>query len=66
LISATTTRTGLSVHCELDRKSYAQGVKVSDEEMAAINIKRAKFHSDWNYIIRPNTKSITYYLTGPY
>ena len=46
LISATTTRTGLSVHCELDRKLYPQAVKVSDEEMAAINIKRATFHGD--------------------
>jgi hypothetical protein len=57
LISATTTRTGLSVHCELDTKRYPKAIKVSDEEIAAINIKRAKFHGDWNYTIRPNNRS---------
>jgi hypothetical protein len=57
LISATTTRTGLSVHCELDTNKYPKGVVVSDAEMDAINIKRANFHGDWNYTIRPNNRS---------
>jgi DDE family transposase len=57
LISATTTRTGLSVHCELDTKLYPKAIEISDEEMAAINIKRARFHGDWNYTIRPNNRS---------
>ena len=57
LISATTTRTGLSVHCELDRKRYPKAIEVPDEEMATINIKRARFHGDWNYTIRPNNRS---------
>ncbi len=56
LISATTTQTGLSVHCELDTRRYPQAIPVSDEEMAAINIKRARFHGDWNYTIRPNNR----------
>ena len=34
-IAATTTRTGLTVRAELDPGSYATGVKVSDEQMAA-------------------------------
>jgi hypothetical protein len=54
LISATTTRTGLAVRCELDTNRYPKGIEVPDEEMADINIKRAKFHGDWNYVIRPN------------
>ncbi len=41
LISATTTQTGLSVRCELDTSRYPKAVDVSEEEMAAINIKRA-------------------------
>jgi Rhodopirellula transposase DDE domain len=57
MISATTTRTGLSVHCELDRKRYPKAVEISEEEMAAVNIKRARFHGDWNYTIRPNDLS---------
>jgi len=55
LISATTTKTGLTVRCELDTGQYPKGIVVSDAEMAAINIKRAEFHGEWNYTISPNT-----------
>ncbi len=55
LISATTTKTGLTVRCELDPSQYPSGIIVSDAEMAAINIKRAEFHGAWNYTISPNT-----------
>jgi hypothetical protein len=33
---------------------YPSGIVVSDADMAAINIKRAEFHGDWNYTISPN------------
>ena len=55
LISATTTKTGLTVRCELDPGQYPRGIIVSDAEMAAINIKRAEFHGEWNYTISPNS-----------
>jgi Rhodopirellula transposase DDE domain len=55
LISATTTKTGLTVRCELDTGQYPSGIVVSDTEMAAINIKHADFHGEWNYTISPNT-----------
>ena len=54
LISATTTKTGLTVRCELDSGQYPSGIVVSGEQMAAVNIKRAAFHGDWNYTISPN------------
>src|SRR6266702_6123370 len=54
LISATTTKTGLTVRCELDTGQYPSGIVVSDAEMSAINIKRAEFHGEWNYTISPN------------
>lgn len=54
LIASTTTSTGLKVDCELDTNTYAKGVVVSDEEMAAINITRDDFHGDWNYTISPH------------
>jgi hypothetical protein len=57
LISATTTKTGLAVHCQLDPAQYPRGIVVSDAEMAAINIKRHAFHGEWNYTISPNTHS---------
>jgi hypothetical protein len=40
LIGAITTRTGLSVWCELDLNRYPKGVTVSDAEMAGLNIAR--------------------------
>jgi hypothetical protein len=43
LISATTTKAGLTVRCELDTGQYSSGIVVSNSEMAAIKIKRAEF-----------------------
>jgi len=54
LIGSTTTKTGLTVCCELDTNQYPKGIKVSDEEMQAINITRDEFHGEWNYTISPN------------
>jgi hypothetical protein len=56
LILATTTKTGLTVRCELDTGQYPSGVVVSDADMAAINLKRAEFHGEWNYTISPNDR----------
>jgi Rhodopirellula transposase DDE domain len=53
LIAATVTKAGLEIQAELDRGSYPTGVAVADEELAAVNLKRASFHGDWNYAIRP-------------
>ena len=53
LIANTSTRAGLHVQAELDTRSYETGVKVTDDELATIKIKRAKFHGDWNYTIPP-------------
>jgi Rhodopirellula transposase DDE domain len=56
LIAATTTKTGLKVRCELDTKTYAKGIKVSDAEMATLNIKGHAFHPEWNYTISPRSQ----------
>jgi hypothetical protein len=53
LIASTTTKTGLIVRCELDSRIYPKGIKVSDDEMASINIKGDAFHPEWNYTISP-------------
>jgi Rhodopirellula transposase DDE domain len=47
LIASTTTDTGLTVACRLNESDYAKGIKVTDAEMAALNIKPAAFHSEW-------------------
>jgi hypothetical protein len=54
LIAATTTRTGLNVKSEIDNANYPAGIKVSDSDMAAINMTPHEFHGEWNYTIRPN------------
>lgn len=54
LIASTTTRTGLTVKCELDTKKYAKGIKVTDKELKQVNIIREDFHGEWNYSIHPN------------
>ena len=53
LIAATTTRTGLTVRAGLDPGSYPDGIKVSDQQMAALPIDRHDWHGDWNYTLRP-------------
>ena len=53
LIGATTTQTGLKVACALDTRTYEKGVKISDGEMASLNITGGEFHPDWNYTITP-------------
>ncbi len=53
LIANTTTAKGLTVRCRLDRSRYPAGRRVSDEEMATINLKPQSFHGEWNYLIRP-------------
>jgi Rhodopirellula transposase DDE domain len=53
LIASTTTKAGLTVRCQLDARDYPKGIKVSDEEMAALNITGDTFHPEWNYTISP-------------
>jgi hypothetical protein len=54
-IGATTTEAGLEVHAWLDESQYEKGRKVSDEELAACNIKRSTYHGEWNYEIHTRT-----------
>jgi len=53
LIAATTTTTGLQVQSDLDTGSYPTGIKVSDAELAQVNLERDAFHGEWNYTIFP-------------
>jgi hypothetical protein len=54
LIAATRTKTGLKVHAQIDTNRYPSGLKVSDQELAAVNLQRNAFHGDWNYKISPS------------
>jgi len=52
-IAATTTRTGLTVHAELDPGSYPAGTQVSKAQADALPLTRHPWHGDWNYTLRP-------------
>ncbi len=52
-IAATTTRTGLTVHSELDTGTYPLGTTISDQQMATLPIARHDWHGDWNYTLHP-------------
>jgi hypothetical protein len=51
--ASTRTRSGLQVHAELDAAPYPKGLKVTDAELAAIDLSRAAFQGEWNYTIHP-------------
>jgi Rhodopirellula transposase DDE domain len=53
LIANTRTKTGLTVACRIDTGAYTKGIKVSNAEMAALNIQPADFHGEWNYTFTP-------------
>jgi hypothetical protein len=55
LIAHTTTQQGLYIEAALDTNAYPTGLVVSDQELAAVSLKRADFHGDWNYTITPRT-----------
>ncbi len=56
LIANTTTKTGLKIRAGLDTANYPTGITVTDEELAALNLKRANFHGEWNYKLLPLRK----------
>ena len=52
LIAATTSKTGLKINAAINDSHYELGKKVSDDEMAKLNILRHVFHPEWNYVIK--------------
>ncbi len=53
LIASTTTRTGLLVKAALDNNHYPTKIKVSDDQLRQLRLKRHEFHGDWNYTLSP-------------
>jgi len=53
LIAHTTTTKGLRIKCGIDENKYEKGVKVSEEELAKVQLEKAEFHGEWNYRIIP-------------
>jgi hypothetical protein len=59
-IAATTTRSGLRVHAELDTSSYPTGTRIPDAQMTALHETGAlhthEWHPEWNYTLNPPQK----------
>ena len=56
LIANTTTEAGLKVNAALDSREYPTGIKISDKNMKELNVKKERFHGEWNYTIQASMK----------
>jgi len=54
---STTTTTGLKVKAVLDTTTYEKGIKITAAEMKRLNIQGEAFHPEWNYSVKPRSKS---------
>jgi hypothetical protein len=52
LIGGTTTERGLRVQADLDTTIYPLKVKVTDEQLATMDLHPHHFHGEWNYLIK--------------
>ncbi len=61
LIASTTTQKGLRIKADADLSEYKTGIKVSNDEMAQLNITRDSFHGEWNYKIMPQEQNVSWF-----
>ena len=54
-LRGTATKAGLKVRALLTRKKYRKGVKVTNEELAIVELERHDVCPDWNYTIAPRS-----------
>lgn len=57
LIGSTTTRTGLRVRAAMDTREYPLGVRVSAADFGQLNIRKKRFHGEWNYSLSPRRQA---------
>lgn len=56
LIAGTRTKTGLTVKCHVVTKYYSNGIKVTDDQMVQLNLRKHAVLPEWNYTLRPRIK----------
>ena len=56
LIANTTTEAGLEIKAALDSGEYPIGIKISDKDMANLNLERHEFHGEWNYTLHQTNR----------
>ena len=50
--------TGLRVRADLDEGFYPTKVKVTDTELASVDLHPHHFHGEWNYTIKQQTTEV--------
>lgn len=55
LIASTTTTAGLIVKAALDTNHYPTAIKVTDAQLAKLQLKAHDFHGEWNYTLIPRS-----------
>jgi Rhodopirellula transposase DDE domain len=58
LIGATTTQAGLRVQADFDTDFYPTKVKVTDKQLATVDLHPHRFHGEWNYTIKHQVISV--------
>lgn len=53
LIGSTRTKPGLAIKAVVDINKYAKGLRITDREMSALDLRRNAFHGEWNYEVHP-------------
>jgi transposase len=56
LIANTVTQQGLKIRAELDKRHYPAGIKITDDQLAEVQLTPHSFHGDWNYTIQLTSK----------
>jgi len=54
LIGATTSTRGLKAFAQLDEHTYERGIRITDQQLAEVNLTTDQFHGEWNYTISPH------------
>jgi len=57
LIGATTSTTGLKVFAQLDENTYQRAIRITNQQLAKVNLTPNEFHGEWNYAITPHLVS---------
>ena len=55
LIAGTRTQTGLRVHCTLNPKPYPTKIRISNQQMAQLDLLKHPDLPEWNYTLLPRT-----------
>ena len=51
-------RLAISIRCAPVQRAYEKGIKITDAEIEALDIRGDTFHPEWNYTVHPRPKKL--------